>query len=185
MEYLKDLNMEIILKRAVRAAKLDVALYEEVAGEKQALKQAACVVLVSALAAGLVTVPKFGISSIVITAILGLIAWVLWVGLNYFVGMRFFPEPGSQVNLGRLLRTIGFSNAPGIIRVLAIFPDSQRLVSSFAAAWMLVAMAIAVKAAFNYKNIWKAVGVCVVSFLILIFFVSFMFILAGGQVSPP
>jgi len=46
-----------------------------------------------------------------------------------------------------LLRTIGFSSSPGLIRVLGIIPGLTGIVFMVASIWMLVAMVIAVRQA--------------------------------------
>ena len=68
--------------------------------------------------------------------------------------------------MGELLRTIGFSSAPGILRVLAIVPVVGGLISFAASVWMLVAMVVAVRQALDYKSTGRAVGVCVIGFLV-------------------
>ncbi len=76
------------------------------------------------------------------------------------------PEPQTRADHGELLRTIGFSSAPGLIRVLGIIPGLADLVFSVAGVWMLVAMVIAVRQALDYKSTWRAIGVCVVGWTI-------------------
>jgi hypothetical protein len=65
-----------------------------------------------------------------------------------------------------LLRTIGFSSAPGLIRVFGIIPNLTTTVFIIASVWMLVAMVIAVRQALDYKSTWRAVGVVVTAFLV-------------------
>ena len=76
------------------------------------------------------------------------------------------PEPQTRADHGELLRTIGFSSAPGLIRVLGIIPGLADPVFSVAGVWMLVAMVIAVRQALDYKSTWRAIGVCVVGWTI-------------------
>lgn len=65
--------MASLVNRMVRAAKLDVSLYEEVEADKSALGQAAAVVLISSIAAGIGAVSQLGGRGIVTTAILALL----------------------------------------------------------------------------------------------------------------
>jgi hypothetical protein len=172
--------MNIFWQRIIRAAKLDSALYEEVEKDTNALPQAMAVVVLSALAAGIGSVSKIGVAGIIVGAIIGLLAWYVWAFLTYFIGTRLLPEPQTKSNLGELLRTIGFSSAPGLIRILAIFAGLQRLIFSFAAAWMLIAMVIAVKVALDYKSTWRAVGVCLIGWVIQVLLLASLLALAGG-----
>jgi hypothetical protein len=79
------------------------------------------------------------------------------------------PEPDTKADQGELLRTIGFSSAPGLIRVFGIIPGLTTFVFAVAGGWMLVAMVIAVRQALDYKSTWRAIGVCVIGFVVQVF----------------
>ncbi|MFC1592761.1 YIP1 family protein [Candidatus Omnitrophota bacterium] len=172
--------MNIFWQRAFRAAKLDSGLYEEVEKDNKAMPQAMGVVLLASLAAGIGSVSQIGTSGIIIGAVIGLVGWYTWAFLTYFIGTKLLPEPQTKTNLGELLRTIGFASAPGLIRVLGVIEGLGRLVFSFAAAWMLVAMVIAVKSALDYKSIWRAAGVCLIGWIIQVLLLAVLLTLAGG-----
>jgi len=172
--------MNIFWQRIIRAAKLDSALYEEVEKDTKALPQAMAVVMLSAAAAGIGSISKIGMGGIVIGAVIGLVAWYIWAMLTFLIGTKLLPEPQTKSNLGELLRTVGFSSAPGLIRILGVIGGIERLVFSFAAAWMLVAMVIAVKCALDYKNIWRAVGVCLIGWIVQVILFAFLIALFGG-----
>ena len=65
--------MSSFTDRMVRAAKLDVKLYEEVEAEKQAVGQAMGVVVLSSLAAGIGSVGTTGINGLVLGTVGALI----------------------------------------------------------------------------------------------------------------
>ena len=85
---------------------------------------------------------------------------------------------------GELLRTIGFSSSPGLIRVLAIIPGMGALVQLAAMIWMLAAMVIAVRQALDYKSTWRAVGVCCIGFVIQFLIIMLLFSVFGGAPQP-
>ena len=153
------------VNRIIRACKLDVNLYEEVEADKSATFQAAGVVVLSSLAAGVGTL-SLGTSNFLMAPLLSLVSWFVWAYVVYFIGVKFFPEPTTEADHGQLLRAIGFSSAPGLIRVFGIFPNLMNIAFIVAAIWMLVAMVIAVRQALDYKSTWRAVGVVVTGFLI-------------------
>ncbi len=104
--------------RIIRAAKLDVSLYEEVEADTKALGQAMAVVVLSSIAAGVGTITIGGpgvIIVIVIGTILALIGWYIWAYLTYFIGTKILPEPQTKANHGQLLRTVGFSSSPASV----------------------------------------------------------------------
>ena len=153
--------------RMIRAAKLDVQLYEEVEADQGARAQAMTVVILSALAAGIGSA-NVGLLGMVIGMIGALVGWYVWAFLTYFIGTKFLAEPQTKADHRELLRTIGFSSAPGLIRVLGIIPGLGTLVFPVAAIWMLVAMVIAVRQALDYTSTWRAIGVCVIGWVVQI-----------------
>jgi hypothetical protein len=172
--------------RIVRAAKLDVNLYEEVEADKTALGQAMTVVVLSSIAAGVGSIPRIGLSlsAILIGTILALVGWYVWAYLTYFIGTKLLPEPQTKADHGELLRTIGFSSSPGLIRLLGIIPGLGTLVLLVAQVWMLVAMVIAVRQALDYESTLRAVGVCVIGWIIQFLFFMLLYSILGGPSTP-
>ena len=109
--------------RILRAAKLDADLYEEVEADKSAMPQAMGVVVLSSVAAGIGAIGT-GVAGpgILMGIIASLVGWYIWAFLTYFIGTKLLPEPQTHADLGELLRTIGFSSSPGLIRILGIIP---------------------------------------------------------------
>lgn len=157
--------MNLFFDRMVRAARLDVSLYEEVEADQGLFGQAMAVVVLSSVAAGLGT-PGEGAGGIVGGAIGALIGWFIWAFLTYFIGTRLLPEPQTKADLGQLLRTIGFSASPGVIRVLGVIGPLSPLVFLVAGIWMLIAMVVAVRQALDYRSTGRAVGVCLIGFVV-------------------
>jgi len=155
----------IFINRIIRACKLDVSLYEEVEADKSATVQAALVVVLSSLAAG-VGALSLGASNFLMAPILSLVSWYVWAYLIYIIGAKIFPEPNTKADHGELLRTIGFSSAPGLIRVFGFTPELMSITFIGAAIWMLVAMVIAVRQALDYESTWRSIGVVVIGFLV-------------------
>ncbi len=170
--------------RIIRAAKLDVDLYEEVEADKGALRQAMGVVVLSSIAAGVGSIARVGLGGILMGTIAALIGWYIWAYLTYFIGTKFLPEPQTEADLGELLRTIGFSSSPGLIRVLGIIPGLGGVVFFVASIWMLVAMVIAVRQALDYKSTLRAVGVCVIGWIIQALILLLLFSILGGAAKP-
>jgi Yip1 domain len=155
------------LNRMIRAARLDVSLYEEVEADKSAMGQAIGVVVLSSLAAGIGTIGEFGGYGHLIGGVFwSLVTWVVWAALTYWIGAHLLPEPQTKADLGEMLRTTGFSSVPGVIRVIGILPGLMEIVFLAASVWMLVAMVIAVRQALDYRSTGRAIGVCVIGWLI-------------------
>ena len=155
----------VFVNRIIRACKLETNLYEEVEADKSATLQAALVVVLSSLAAG-VGALSLGASNFLMVPILSLVSWYIWAYLIYFIGVKLFPEPNTKADHGELLRTIGFSSAPGLIRVFGFTPELMTITFVGGGIWMLVAMIIAVRQALDYESTWRAIGVVVIGFLV-------------------
>lgn len=169
----------VFAERIVRAAKLDPHLYEEVEADKSAYGQAVAVVVLSSLAAGIGSIQRAGYPGLLLGTVSALIGWFIWAYLIFLIGTKLLPEPQTSADLGQLLRTVGFSSSPGLIRILGIIPGVAIVVFILAPVWMLVAMVVAAKQALDYASIWRAVGVCAIAWLIQTFIILIIFAVFG------
>ncbi|MFC1535279.1 YIP1 family protein [Thermodesulfobacteriota bacterium] len=158
--------MNNLFDRMIRAAKLDVNLYEEVEADKTALGQSMTVVILSSLAAGIGSITYGGLPGIIMGTISALIGWLIWSYLTYIIGTKILPTPETRADYGELLRTIGFSSSPGLIRILGIIPGLTAIVMFVAGVWMFITMIIAVRQALDYTSTLRAVGVCIIGAII-------------------
>lgn len=172
--------MQSFVNRMLGTAKLDVATFEEVEADRGALGQAAAVVVLSAIAAGIGAMLGGSIGLVVMTTLAALVGWVIWAALTWVIGTKLLPEPQTDADLGQMMRTIGFAASPGILRIGGIIPGLGWLIVIAAEIWMLVAMIIGVRQALDYRSTWRAVGVCVIGWIIQIVIVALMVGLFGG-----
>ena len=171
--------------RMVRAARLDPAVYEEVEADTTAMGQAIGVVVLSSLAAGIGAFGTQGAAGLLVGTIGALLGWLLWALLIYLIGAKLMPEPQTETDYQELLRTIGFSSTPGLIRIFGVIPGLQLILSLVATIWMLVAMVVAVRQALDYESTGRAVGVCVIGWLIQVLVLAGFLTLVGGMQGPP
>lgn len=153
-------------RRAIGAARLEVAVFEEIEADRTATGQALLVVVLSSLAAGIGLSSGLYNAPVLHRVMLYLLLWVFWAISTYIVGVYLMPEPQTQTDVGELLRTIGFAASPGILRILGIVPVIGGTIYAASTVWMLVAMVIAIRQALDYKSTGRAVVVCVITFLI-------------------
>lgn len=170
--------------RIIRAAKLDVHLYEEVEADERAMGQAMGIVVLSSIAAGLGGIARDGMGVLLMGTVAALIGWFIWAYLTFFIGTRLLPEPQTKANPGELLRTIGFSSSPGLIRILGIIPGIGGFIFLIAFVWMLIAMVVAVRQALDYHSTLRAVGVCVIGWVIQVLFIVLLVSIVGGPGKP-
>jgi hypothetical protein len=168
-----------LIDRMVRASKLDVSAYEEVEADKGATGQAAAIVVVSSIAAGIGSIGVFGIQGLLYMTIGALVGWLIWAFLTFIIGTKLLPEPQTKADMGEMLRTIGFSSSPGVLRILGVIPVIGGIINFVIGIWMLVAMIIAVRQALDYKSTWRAAGVCIIGFIVYFVVMFFIFKLIG------
>jgi hypothetical protein len=151
--------------RLMGASVLDVGTYEEVEADRGATGQALVVVLASSLASGIgasgfMQPGRPIVEGIFLWSAVSLIAWAAWALLVFEIGGRLVPEPETRVDVGELMRTIGFAAAPGMLRVFGVMPQVALPVFILTTLWMLVTMVVAVRQALDYRSTARAVGVC-------------------------
>ena len=152
----------------IGAATLDVATYEEVEADAGATGQAMGVVLLASLAGGIgsVGLGSGGLGSFIIGAIAALIGWVTWAFLTYIIGTRLLPEAQTRADVGELMRTLGFAQSPGLLRIFGSLPGVGPLVLGLTQIWLLVTMVVAIRQALDYRSTFRAVGVVLVGFVL-------------------
>ncbi len=139
--------------RMIRAAKGEVALYEEVEADLSATSQALTVVIVAALASGIggllgsvVTGRGSAVGGLIGGLVAELIGWVLWSYVMYFVGTRMFK---GEATYGELLRTVGFAESPSVLLILKFIPALGALITLVVGIWRIWLGYLAVKAALD------------------------------------
>ena len=158
----------LFLNRVFRSVKIDPEVFNEVQKDKNATISAAIVVILSSTAAG-IGATKIEMGNFILAPVFPLISWFVWAYIVYFVGVKLFPDPKTKTTQFALLRAIGFSSAPGIIRIFGFNEDLMTVTFIGSAFWMLACMIVAVRETLNYKSLWKALGVVIISWFMQAF----------------
>ena len=154
-------------QRLKKAIFLDVAFYEEVEKDKKFNDQAMMTVVLVSVVQGFMIAGFAPIA--LVQGILGsLIRFLIWAFFIAFVGTRILPEPETESNTGELIRTLGFAYAPGLLVVFKIFPIISTFIDPVVTILQLAAMTIAVRQALDFNSTVRAVGVCIVAFILMI-----------------
>ncbi len=156
--------------RLIGAMALDPPIYEEIEADLSAGKQAMAVVLLSSLSAGIGAraYTNGSVQAVLFISVLALMGWIAWALVTLQIGTRLMPEPQTRSNIGELLRTIGFSAAPGMLRVFGIVPGATIPAFGITAVWMLAAMIVAVRQSLDYTSTARAVAVCVLGWTLVL-----------------
>jgi len=163
-----------LLNRMVRAAKLEVNLYEEVEADSKATMPAMWVVIIAAVAAGIGS----GIAGIIagkgvmffLWGLLGgmavaLLGWLAWAGITYLLGTTVLKGPNTSSTWSELLRTVGFAQSPGVLKILSFIPYVGGVINLGASIWVLIGVVIGVRQALDVST-WRAIAICIVGWLV-------------------
>ena len=156
--------MKRFFERILGAALLNPDSYEDVEADTTANGQAFAVVVLSAIATGIGSLENSGVSGILWHTLAAIMLWYIWAYVTFFIGTRFLPTSDTVADHGELLRTIGFSSAPGMLRLFMLIPVLALPVFVMTTIWMLVSMVVAVRQALDYTSTVRAAAVCAIGF---------------------
>lgn len=171
--------------RLIGAISADPLTFEEVEADRTATGQAVLVVVLSSIAAG-IGARGFGtgsLQSVLFIGAVATIAWLTWAFITYQIGTTLLREPQTRADVGELVRTIGFSSAPGMLRVFAIVPGAAMPAFVITSIWMLIAMVIAVRQALDFTSTARAIAVCVVGWALAIAIAAALGLMFGPTLS--
>jgi len=161
-----------LINRMIRAARLDIELYEEVEADTTATWQAFESVLIASLAGGLGSAildlireddPMFaGILAVSVAS--SIIGWILWSLITYFIGTKLLPGPQTSATPGELLRTLGFAMTPMVLSLFIFVPYLGAFIALGAFVWFVMAGVIAVRQALDFSTT-RAIGTCLLALI--------------------
>ena len=147
-----------MLQRMIRAAKLDVDLYEMVENDRGYTGEAFFIVVLTGLLSGigLWLGPGEFWGSVVGGVIGAVIGWVIWAFLTDVIGRKL----GGTADTGEMLRVLGYASSP---MALGVIP----WLGLVAAIWTLVAAVVAVRQGLDFTT-GKAIGTLLIGFLVYV-----------------
>ena len=149
------MDFNAMLNRVIRAARLDVSLYNEVEADTSLNREALTVVIIVTILSavgGFVGSLLLGVG--IVPAILGL-AWAIiwgiagyyvWAYLTWYIGTRVFKGTAEP---DELLRTLGYAYGPRVLGMLAVIPCVGGIAALIGAIWSLVTGVFAVREALD------------------------------------
>jgi hypothetical protein len=153
-----------LIERMKGAARLEAATYEEVERDTSATIQAAIVIVLVSIATGIGALGDGG-AGLIGGIVASLIAWLVLAAVSYVIGTKFLAEPGTEADLGQVLRTVGFARTPHLLNIVAFIPILGGIVALVAWIWGAFALVIALKQALEL-NISKAIATAVIASIV-------------------
>jgi hypothetical protein len=159
-----ELHMTLV-HQMLGAARLNGTTYEDVEADPRSNWDAFVVVILTSVAAavgsGVTTV--LGVGAVTLAASL---TWLVWALLTFVIGTTLLSVSETHATLGEMLRTTGFSAAPGILRVFGFLPVVGWPIFAISTVWMLLAFVVAVRHALDFTSSGRAFLVCFLGWLI-------------------
>ena len=149
-----------MIDRIVRAIRLDWTVFREIAQDREAMKQAAIIVIVVTFLSALGGTGGLLIAQVDAgTAILGffvdwfingiLIGWIGWAVLTYLVGTILFK---GQTDVQEMMRVLGYASAPRLLGLFGFIPCIGGLIAIAGWVLSLIAGIIAIREAMDFDT---------------------------------
>jgi hypothetical protein len=166
--------------RMVGAARLRPEVYRRILLEPSADQQALIVVVLSSFCAGFGILEQVGLEGVLIGTLLLVVLWYFLAWFVCWIGTRFFKEPEMTVpDRKALLRVLGFTNVPGFFRLTPFFLGMAPVIYFVVLVWILAATVLAVRLAFNYEKVWRAVAVTLLGWTAQFLTMQALFVMGG------
>jgi len=149
--------MDTMFNRMIKAAKLDVAFFNEAEADTSLNQEALMVIILVSVASGLGAFVSSLIGgqigpaflALFVTVLLGIVNYYIWSYVTYFVGTNLFKGTAEP---GELLRVLGYASSPRLLGVLTFIPCLGGLLGLAGAVWALIAGFIGVREALDLDN---------------------------------
>lgn len=145
---MNTISPERIFARSVDVAVLKTRTYSEIARDPRATIEAAIVVILVAISAGIGNVIQ-GSDGLVGGIVLSLLGWVISSAIIYFIGTNITGTPTTSGSIESLLRTLGYASAPNIFLFLGFIWILGGLIVFLLSIWTLVTTILAIRTALS------------------------------------
>ena len=154
-----------VTHRIISALFLHRELYDWVANDPLAMSQAVLVVSLSGMMRPSLLTERFGAWGMLISMLFALIGWLFFASAIVYPLARLITR--APIGYKRLLRCLGFAEAPGLLYLFHYFSNDP-LPHWFRAGvwfWLLAASAVAIRAATGV-TVLRATCIAVLSFIL-------------------
>jgi len=156
-----------LIKIIFKSLKLDSSLYKDSNNfGETSLYYAGAIIFIDGVASAF-AVSAIYKTNIILTGFTSLLTWLFWAILIYVIGVKIFPDPNTNSSFKKVLVTVGFAHAPGILRFFALTPSLIIPIIFLTQFWIFASLIIGIKEIFSFKSTFKSFGVFLIAFLIV------------------
>ena len=151
-----------------RSLKLDKSLYKENKYFGEAAIYFAGLIMILDGVAGAVAANTVIKTSVGMSGLTAIITWFIWAIFIYVIGVKIFPDKDANIPFRKILISVGYAHAPGLLRFFAVVPELVIPVIFLTQFWIFASLIISTKQVLNLKSNFKSFGIVFLSFLILV-----------------
>ena len=166
-----------------RSLKLDKTLYKENKYFGEAAIYFAGLIMILDGVAGAVAANTVVKTSIGMSGLTAILTWFVWAIFIYVIGVKIFPDKDNKIPFKKIMISVGYAHAPGLIRFFAVTPEFAIPIIFLTQFWIFASLIISTKQVLNLKSNFKSFGIVFLSFLIIAF-LSVSFVMSRMDAMP-
>ena len=166
-----------------RSIKLDKTLYSDNKNFGEAAIYFAGLIMILDGIAGAIAANTIVKTAVALSGLTAILTWFIWAVFIYVIGVKLFPDKQTKVPFKKVLTSVGFAHAPGLIRFFAVTPEMMVPIIFLTQLWIFAALIISTKQVLNLKSNLKSFGIVFLSFLIIAF-LSISFVMSRMNMLP-
>ena len=158
-----------------QSLKLDKNLYKNNKNFGEAAIYFAGLIIILGGVAGAIAANTIIKTPIAMSGLTQIFNWLIWSILIYVIGVKIFPDKSTKVPFKKVLISVGYANAPGLLRFFAVTPELMIPIVIISQFWILASLIISTKQILNLNSNFKSFAIILLSFLIIVIvFASFV-----------
>ena len=166
-----------------KSIKLDKSLYSDNRNFGEASIYFAGLIMILDVMAGAVAANTVIKTAVAMSGLTAILTWFIWSILIFVIGVKIFPDKQTKVTFKKVLTSVGYAHAPGLLRFFAITPELMIPIIFLTQFWIFASLIISTKQILNLKSNFKSFGIVFLSFLIIVF-LSISFVMSRMDVLP-
>ena len=166
-----------------KSIKLDKSLYSDNRNFGEASIYFAGLIMILDGMAGAVAANTVIKTAVAMSGLTAILTWFIWSILIFVIGVKIFPDKQTKVTFKKVLTSVGYAHAPGLLRFFAITPELMIPIIFLTQFWIFASLIISTKQILNLKSNFKSSGIVFLSFLIIVF-LSISFVMSRMDVLP-
>ena len=166
-----------------KSIKLDKTLYSDNKNFGEAAIYFAGLIMILDGIAGAIAANTIVKTAVALSGLTAILTWFIWAVFIYVIGVKLFPDKQTKVPFKKVLTSVGFAHAPGLIRFFAVTPEMMVPIIFLTQLWIFAALIISTKQVLNLKSNLKSFGIVFLSFLIIAF-LSISFVMSRMNMLP-